>query len=147
MTEIFKMAEFFFSFIMGQRQSFGARSQEISVEIINQIRRVIILVVVTIGALTLFCMGASHLIERILNNLDAGTFIFTPSVWVIIGFLLMCFGVLVYSTNKNVWLKMMKKEKEVKEPQGLIGNQLESVISLLLLDILKERESKKSTEV
>jgi ABC-type molybdate transport system permease subunit len=143
-TDLFKMAEFFFKYILGQRQSFGARSQEISVEIINQIRRIIILLVVTIGALTMFCMGASHLIERILNNLDAGTFIFTPSVWVIIAFLIICFSVLVYSTNKNVWLKMLKKEKEeIKEPQGngFAGGQLESVISLLVIDIIKERES------
>ncbi|MBY0416256.1 MAG: hypothetical protein K2Q18_18930 [Bdellovibrionales bacterium] len=146
MTDLFKMAEFFLSFVMGQRQTLGARSQEISIEIINQIRRVIILVVITVGALVMFCLGFSHLIERILNNIDQGNFIFTPSIWVIIVFLIFCMAILVYSTNKKVWLKMLKKEEEdkeeVKAPVGLLGSgQLESVISLLVLDFIKEREA------
>jgi uncharacterized membrane protein YidH (DUF202 family) len=142
MTDFFKMAEFIFNYIIGQRQSLGARSQEISAEILNQIRRVLILVMVTIGALTLFCMGVSHLIQRILDNMDEGKFVFTPSIWAILAFLIICVSILIYSTNKRVWLKMFEKEKEeVKLPSGFFGGQLESVISLLVLDILKEREA------
>ncbi len=140
MTELFKMAELFFTYFMGNRQSLGLRSQEVSIEILNQIRRVLILVMITIGALTMFCMGISHLIQRVLNNLDEGTFIFTPSVWVILAFLIICIAILVYSTNKKVWLNMFKKEEAQKSP-GFAGGQLESVISLLILDILKEREA------
>ena len=150
MSDIFKMVEFFFNYVIGQRQSIGSRSQEISVEILNQIRRVLILVVITLGALTIFCMGVSHLIERVLNNLDQGTAFFTPSVWVILGFLLVCIATLVYSTNKNVWLSIFKKEKleeaEHKSSGVFGGGQLESVISLLVLDILKEREAGRERE-
>lgn len=146
MTDILKMAELFFSFVLGQRQSIGSRTQEISGEIINQIRRVSILLVITIGALTLFCMGASHLIERILNNLDKGLFILSPAVWVIFTFLIFCLCILVYSTNKKVWMRMLKKDKVESEPKGLGSGQLESVISLLVLDILKERELSRRVE-
>ncbi|MDO9182718.1 MAG: hypothetical protein Q7U04_09930 [Bacteriovorax sp.] len=140
--DFFKMIELFLNFFMGQRQKIGERSHEISIEILNQIRRILILVVITLGALTLFCMGMSHLIERILNKLDEGIFVFTPAIGVILCFLLICIGVLIYSTNKNVWLDIFKKEK-VSEPapsQNPIGTQIESVISLLILDFIKERE-------
>jgi Na+/H+-translocating membrane pyrophosphatase len=137
--DLFKIAELFFNFIMGKQ-----RSKEISVEILNQVRRILILLVITIGALTMFCMGMSHLIERILNNLDDGQVIFSPAIGVILLFLIVCVGVLFYSTNKNRWLSIFKKEKTDDETShSKIGGQIESVISLLILDIIKEREYKR----
>ncbi|MDD4974085.1 MAG: hypothetical protein PHY93_07020 [Bacteriovorax sp.] len=143
--DFFKMGELFLNFMMGQRRLIGERSQEISVEILNQVRRVLILVVITLGALTMFCMGMGHLIERVLNKLDAGSFVFTPAIGVILLFLVICIGVLIYSTNKNVWLNIFKIEKIQKEeaPQNAIGVQIESVVSLLILDFIKERECKR----
>lgn len=139
--DFFKLAELFFKFIMGQRSLIGERSQEISVAVLNQIRRVLILVVITLGALTMFCMGMSHLIERVLNKLDDGTFMFTPSIGVILFFIALCIGVLLYSTNKNTWLNIFKKEiAPSAETAPQTGSTIESVISLLVLDIIKERE-------
>jgi Na+/H+-translocating membrane pyrophosphatase len=145
--DFFKMGELLFNFIMGQRLNIGERSQEISVEILNQVRRILILVVITLGALTMFCMGMSHLIERVLDRLDEGSFYFTPAIGVILFFLVICIAVLIYSTNKNVWLNIFKKEKNQKEdaPASPLGNQIESVISLLVLDFIKERESNRES--
>lgn len=141
--DFFKMAELFFKFMMGQRSLISERSQEISVEILNQVRRILILVVVTLGALTMFCMGMSHLIERVLNKLDGGEFIFTPAIGVILIFIAICIGVLVYSTNKKVWLDIFKKDVSLAPavaPAAAVST-IESVISLLVLDIIKEREA------
>lgn len=147
MTDFFKMFEFFFSTVMGSRQ-IGSRTQEISIEILNQIRRVLILVLISLGALTMFCMGVSQLIERGLNNMDNGTYFFTPSIWVILAFLGTCALILVYSTNKKVWFKIFRKdiEKPVPSANTFGGGQLESVISLLILDIVKEREASRQRE-
>lgn len=141
--DFFKMAELFFKFMMGQRSLISERSQEISVEILNQVRRILILVVVTLGALTMFCMGMSHLIERVLNKLDGGEFIFTPAIGVILAFIAICIGVLVYSTNKKVWLDIFKKDVSLAPPAppAAAVSTIESVISLLVLDIIKEREA------
>jgi type VI protein secretion system component VasK len=137
--DIFKIAELIFNFFMGKK-----RSAEISVEILNQVRRILILVVITVGALTMFCMGMSHLIERILNNLDEGQIVFSPAIGVILFFLFICVGVLIYSTNKKRWLSIFKKERNAEETsQHKIGSQIESVVSLLILDIIKEREYKR----
>lgn len=141
--DFFKMAELFFKFMMGQRSLISERSQEISVEILNQVRRILILVVVTLGALTMFCMGMSHLIERVLNKLDGGEFIFTPAIGVLLAFIAICIGVLVYSTNKKVWLDIFKKDVSLASPAppAAAVSTIESVISLLVLDIIKEREA------
>lgn len=143
--DLFKMAELFFKFMMGQRSFISERSQEISVEILNQIRRVLILIVIILGAGALFCMGMSHLIERVLNQLDGGNFIFSNSIGVILFFLAICVGALMYSTNKKVWLDIFKKEAPVvAEAPSSIANTIESVVSLLVLDIIKEREVNRS---
>lgn len=150
MNDFFKFGEFFLNYLIGRKNIIGEKSLEISAEILNQLRRILILVVMTLGSLTLFCMGMSHLIERFLNNIDTGEAIFTPSIWFILGFLLICVGVMIYATSKNNWLDIFKAEKKEQAPvtQTLIGGsgQLESVISLLILDFVKERESKRARE-
>ncbi len=146
MTDLFKLGEFFLNYFLGRGNMIGQKSLEISAEILNQMRRVLILVVLTIGSLALFCMGMSYLIERFLNNLDNGEALFTPSIWFILVFQLVCVGIMIYATNKNNWLDIFKSEKKEELPQqpGVMGSQLESVISLLVLDFIKERESKRA---
>lgn len=144
--DFYKIAEFFISFIMGQRSLVGDRTQKMSAEILNQLRRVLILVLITIGALTMFCVGMAHLIERVLNKLDQGGFQFTPSIGVVLIFMLFCLCILLYSTNKSVWLNIFKLDKEHSDHHNeasasVLGTQIESVLSLLVLDFIKERES------
>ncbi|MBC7714357.1 MAG: hypothetical protein H7177_13515 [Rhizobacter sp.] len=148
--DIFKVGEILFSYFIGKRNAFSEKTFEISAEILNQLRRILILVVLTLGSLALFCMGMSHLIERFLNNIDHGDALFTPSIWFILGFLAICAGVMVYATRKQNWMDIFKsgKKEEVQmqqAPQGGSG-QLESVLSLLILDFVKERESKRARE-
>lgn len=148
MNDLFKLGEFFLNYFLGRGNMIGQKSLEISAEILNQMRRVLILVVLTIGSLALFCMGMSYLIERFLNNLDNGQSLFTPSIWFILAFQLICIGVMVYATNKNNWLDIFKSAKKDSPSEHLPvgGNQLESVLSLLVLDFIKEREAKRAQQ-
>ena len=143
MSELFKLAEFFLKYFMGQGNLIGEKSLEISSEILNQLRRILILTVLTFGSLALFCLGMSYLIERLLNNIDSGSVIFTPSIWFIFAFLLVCIGIMIYATNKNKWLDIFKMDKKSNSQSvsGFQGSQLESVVSLLILDFIKEREA------
>jgi uncharacterized membrane protein YidH (DUF202 family) len=149
--DIFKFGELIFKYFIGNRNAFSEKTFEISAEILNQLRRILILIVLTLGSLALFCMGVSHLIERFLNNIDHGDLLFTPSIWFILGFLVVCVAVMVYATRKQNWMDIFKSEKRnesvadrSQEPKG--HGQLESVISLLILDFVKERESKRARE-
>ena len=148
MSELFKVGEFLLNYVLGKRKSIGEKSWEISAEILNQLRKILILVVLTIGSLTLFCMGMSYLIERFLNNLDNGQALFTPSIWFILGFIVICIGVMVYATRKKNWLNIFKSEIK-EEPASQVSpgvNAIESVLSLLILDFIKEREQKRELE-
>ena len=149
MSELFRVGEFFINYFLGKKTLIGEKSLEISAEILNQMRRILILVVLTLGSLTLFCLGMNYLIERFLNNLDNGQFVFTPSIWFILGFLVLCVGVMVYATNKKNWLSIFKSEKKETPAPALSSagaNQIESVISLLILDFIKERELKRELQ-
>jgi hypothetical protein len=148
MNDLFKVGEFFLNYFLGKRNFIGEKSLEISAEILNQLRKILILVVLTIGSLALFCMGMSYLIERFLNNIDNGQTVFTPSIWFILGFLVICIGVMTYATRKQNWLDIFKSETKVKAPSlpPVGGNAIESVLSLLILDFIKERELKREKE-
>jgi hypothetical protein len=147
MNDIFKVGEFFLNYFLGKKNFIGEKSLEISAEILNQLRRILILVVMTVGSLALFCMGMSYLLERFLNNLDNGQSLFSPSIWFILGFLTICIGVMVYATRKQNWLDIFKAEKkEAAPPAPAGGNAIENVLSLLILDFIKERELKREQE-
>lgn len=148
MNDLFKLAEFLFKTFLGQSNLISERSLEISAEILNQLRRILILTVLTVGSLALFCMGMSLLIERLLNNLDQSQMIMTPSIWFLLGFQALCIIVILYATQKKKWLEIFKQEKLEKEEKfsqynrgPLIGSQLESVLALLVMDFIKEREA------
>ena len=145
MNDVIKLAEFLFKTFLGQSSLLSEKSLEISAEILNQLRRILILTVLTLGSLALFCMGMSLLIERLLNNLDQSQMIMTPSIWFLLAFQALCVLTILYATQKKKWLEIFKQEKEGKSsqaPQGpLIGSQLESVLALLVMDYIKEREA------
>lgn len=145
MSDLIKVVEVFVSYFLGKKNFFGEKSLEISAEILNQMRRVLILVLLSIGSLALFCMGMGHLIERSLNNIDNGQSFFTPSIWLLLGFQILCVGILLYATRKQIWLSIFKKDEVVASStsSALPGTQIESVISLLILDFIKEREHKR----
>lgn len=146
MSEILKIGELFISYFMGKKNFFGEKSLEISAEILNQLRRILILVLLTVGSLALFCMGMGHLIERLLNNMDSGQAFITPSIWLLLGFQILCVAIMIYATRKKNWLSIFKNNEVPtnQTPAQLPGNQIESVISLLILDFIKEREYKRN---
>jgi len=142
------LAELFISLVMGRTSLLGDRTQKLSATILDQMRRVLILVLVMIGAFALFCVGMAQLVERILDRLDQGGSVLTPSIGAILIFMLLCLCILLFSTNKRLWLEIQKHEKEQHHEQNgasssILGTQLESVLSLLVLDFLKERGLKR----
>lgn len=152
MNDIFKLGEFFFSYFMGKKSLISEKSLEISAEILNQLRRMLILTVLTFGGLVLFCMGMSYLIERLLDNLDRGIFTLSPSIWFIFFFQLVCVGIILFATNKKRWLDIFKSgKKEASSEERAVApaaghGQLESVISLLIMDIIRDREFKREQQ-
>lgn len=126
------------------------RALRFSKEILQQIRRIIMLLAVTLGGLLLFLLGMHFLVLRLLDQLDRGEFTITPSIIFLVVFLTLCLGVVVYATRVQTWSKgFSEKEDEENVNQSAFtkkfdGSAIESAVSLYILDLVKEREYKRS---
>lgn len=155
MADLLKLVEPLISLFLGQRQMITEKSLQLTKEILNQMRRVVTLISMLVGSLILFCLGMSYFIDRTLDQLDRGDFTLTPSLIFLLIFMLVCLGTVVYSTNKNVWTKILKKDPEEEEAEKEINRQrmatqhnnpIEAAISLFILDLVKERELNREKE-
>ena len=115
MTDLLKIVEPLITLFLGQRQMISEKSLQLTKEILNQLRRVVSLISMLIGSLILFCLGMSYFIDRTLDQLDRGDFSLTPSLIFLLVFMLICLALVFYSTNKNVWIKILKKDPEDEE--------------------------------
>ncbi len=153
MLEIFKLLEPFVSLFLGQRHSLTEKSLKLSAEILNQLRRVLGLVGILFGSLLLFCMGVHYFIDRTLTQLDSGSFSFSPSMYFLLVFILLCLGGIMYAINKTVWTAAFKKDEDEtnlknqsQSGNNLNANPIETAVSLLILDFIKEREAKREAQ-
>lgn len=155
MTDLLKIIEPLFSLFVGQRHMITEKSLQLTKEILNQLRRVVTLISMLIGSLILFCLGMSYFIDRTLDQLDNGSFALTPSLVFLLIFMAICLCVVMYSTNKNVWVKILKKDPDEEEAQRELERQkmatqhqnpIEAAISLFILDLVKERELNREKE-
>lgn len=119
-----------------------------SKEILQQIRRIILLLSVTLGGLLLFLLGMHFLVLRLLDQLDRGEFIITPSIIFLFVFLTLCLATIVYATRVNTWSKTFAEktpnEESLQQKPRIDFAPIESAVSLYILDIVKEREWKRA---
>lgn len=147
MSDLLKLLQPLMSILFGnllKAQNLKEKSLRLSSEILQQIRRILVLISLTFGAFVLFCISVGYFIDRTLSLLDRGAFTFTPSLIFLIIFMIFCLIVFVYSTNKNVWLEAFKKdqleEKSLEENTATHTSPIETAVSLFILDFIKERE-------
>ncbi len=102
------------------------------------IKTLIILVICT----AMSCVTLAYLIDRFLNQLDAGEFVITRSI-ILLVILLIGFSLTLTFTLKS----FNRKEAETRKIQELQRTEsaLEAALAALVLDYVKEREEKRST--
>lgn len=151
MSELLKLLQPFMAILFGnllKAQNLKEKSLRLSNEILQQIRRILVLISLTFGAFVLFCISVGYFIDRTLTLLDRGAFYFTPSLIFLIVFMIVCLIVFIYSTNKNVWTEAFKKdqqEEKIEEITSSSVSPIETAISLFILDFIKERETARET--
>lgn len=121
----------------------------LSAEILQQIRSVIKLLSITFMGLILAMLGFHYFIERLLNQMDSGSFSFTPSIIFLLVFIAACMGLVLHSTSRKTWSQAFNgpsNEQERNKSARQDANPIESAISLYLLDLVKEREWKRQNE-
>jgi hypothetical protein len=135
----------------GLFSKFGSsKAINLSAEILQQIRSVVKLLVITFMGLILAMLGFHYFIVRLLNQMDSGSFSLTPSLIFLLVFISVCLGIVVYSTSRKTWSQAFngqagghEKNKSARQET----NPIETAISLYLLDLVKEREWKRQNEV
>jgi hypothetical protein len=142
MNEILKLIEPIITILVGSRQRLAENSLKIPAELLNQLRKILLLVSQLMGSLILFCLAMSYFIERLLDQLDSGAFHFTDSLVFLTFFMLACLISIFYATKKSVWSSVLGKDSESQDsakPMS-VGSPIETAISLYILDVVKERE-------
>jgi small-conductance mechanosensitive channel len=152
MQDLIRLLEPFMSIIFGNilQKNLKERSLKLSSEILQQIRRILVLISLSFAALVLFCISVGYFIDRTLSLLDQGSFFLTPSLIFLLVFMLVCLGVFAYSTRRKAWAEAFKKdqmdevlanaENEEKISAHRETSPIETAVSLFILDFVKERE-------
>ena len=100
------------------------------------LKTLIILAVCTVMS----CVTLAYLIDRFLNQLDAGEFVVTRSI-ILLVLLLIGFSLTLTFTLKS----LNRKEAEARKRQDLQRTEsaLEAALAALVMDYVKEREEKR----
>lgn len=131
------------TFLAGNAQSFLKSSgQQISVQVTEQIRSIVSLVIILVFALVLSCVSLSMFIVRLAAHLeDPQDNIASPSMIVFLVATIVSMSVLIYFSTKKSWNKKTTLPPTAKatKPSGAMENAL----ALLVMDFIEERQAKR----
>ncbi len=100
------------------------------------------ILVSTVGSLVLSCVGLSLFISSIATQVDkSDEFHFTGGMYVYLALSVIAISVLVYSLKKTTWLKSLGFDE--KPAQTKKSGALENAITLLVMDYIEERQSRR----
>lgn len=126
---------------------------ELSAELLNQLRRLLIIFAVTLTSLLLFLLGTHYIIIRILDQLDRSEFEMTNSIIFLLIFNSLCLAAIIYSTTRKTWNNTFAKKQDTTQasansmpPMSPNLEPITSAVSLYILDIVKEREWKRAQQ-
>ena len=129
MDQFFKIFEVIMSFTT-------AKSQTLSKQVLISVKKMISYIIVSIGAMTLFCVGVSMALTNLAEQLDKP--ILVGSVLA-----LMSIGVLIYSFKQKPWVTT--SSNETGEERRSETSPIEEAVALLIKDIIEERHAKRVT--
>lgn len=137
MDQIFKLFEVFMSLTT-------AKSQTLSKQVLGTIRKLLIVVVASLGAMALFCVGVSVAIFDLAKQLEMNSgVVFTGPFKVGCSLAFISLGIFIYCLSQKAWLEAaaMKEENKPKGP-----SPIEEALAVLIKDIVVERQTKRQAE-
>jgi glucan phosphoethanolaminetransferase (alkaline phosphatase superfamily) len=132
MEQIFKIVEMLMGFSV-------MKSQAASKQLLVTVRKLVILVLIALGAMALFCVGIAIVVANLAQQMEHP---------ILIGSILSLISVitLVVCLQQKSWMKPEAREEEQRTPPKGPG-PVEQALALLITDIVMERQNKrKSTE-
>ncbi|MES2526704.1 MAG: hypothetical protein V4598_06435 [Bdellovibrionota bacterium] len=131
----------FLSTFLSQSLSFLSPNALID-QIFERFQKVLKTLIILFICTIMSCVTLAYLIDRFLNQLDAGEFVLSRSI-ILLVLLLIGFCVTLTLTLKS----LNRKQAEARKSQELQRTEsaLEAALAALVLDFVKEREEKRAT--
>ena len=128
MDEIFKIFEVVMSLT-------AAKSQTVSKQVINKVRRLVIFVLISLGCMILFCIGVSIAATNLAIELN------NP---ILVGSILAVFSLSIFfiCLSQKIWLNAASEKNENKNSAP---SPVEDALALLIKDIVQERQTNRTT--
>ena len=146
---IAKIIEILMSLFAGHAHGLLQQTQGIPKQLVNNVRLLVIILVVTLGSLALFCIGVTIAVTDLIKQLDSSvafswTATFTGGV-ILVGLTLLG---MIYCLRERTWMKVAGLEREERsrqeaEQHAPRANPLEEALGLLIADFVHEREMKR----
>ena len=129
----------FLSNLLSQSLSFLSPTAIID-QLFERFQKVLKTLIILAVCTVMSCVTLAYLIDRFLNQLDAGEFVVTRSI-ILLVLLLIGFSLTLTFTLKS----LNRKEAEARKRQDLQRTEsaLEAALAALVMDYVKEREEKR----
>lgn len=111
-----------------------AKSQTLSKQVLISVKKMILYIVVSLGAMTLFCVGVSMALTNLSEQLDKP--ILVGSILALVSI-----GVLIFSFKQKPWENT--NSDEPSEQRRTEASPIEEAVALLIKDIIEERHAKR----
>jgi F0F1-type ATP synthase assembly protein I len=116
---------------------------EISKQILSQVKKILKSLIILFICSVIFCLLMGYLVDRILNQMDLGSFVFTNSIVFLLVLIAINLVIIAWSLKKA-----SAKEESAPRPEyndmRSSDSPIETAIAALILDFIKERESARS---
>ena len=127
MDQIFKIIEMFVGFST-------AKSQISSKQLVETARKLIIITLISLGAMALFCVGIAIIFASIANQVEHPILIGASLAVISLIALVLCL-------RHKSWVKT---EFEKEEPAVKAASPMEQALALLITDFVMERQAKRN---
>lgn len=129
MEQIFKILEMFMGLSV-------AKSQASTKQIITAARRLVIIALISLGAMALFCVGIAMIVIDLAHEIDHPVLV--GSVLAVISLIAMLVGL-----RQKAWVKASAPKEEDESPR--VASPVEQALAMLIMDIVSERQAKRSS--
>ncbi len=133
------------SFFLGNAKGFLKEPGEaLTQQLVLKIRSITILLVMTIAALALSCVGISLSVVEFAKQMDLeGHFTWTAGLTIYLFLTILSMGTLAYSLSRKAWVHQTGFSDRDSSKTKATQRPLENALTLLLMDFIEERKSRR----
>ena len=123
----------------------AAKSSTMSKQVVTTLRKIIAFVIIALGSMALFCVGVTMAVSELASQIDNNQSVdwngkLTSGVILAV----ITLGTFLYFLSQKAWLKAASLREEEKKSGP---SPMEEALSILIKDIVVERQMKREQEI